>query len=118
MGGANWEEVWGTYVASKAVKVADDGDDSKIGVDDYEVKGFLPKPCIVPNFGMGGACGWPLGFNNSELPWNSMWNQSVGDSVLPGLPPAGPPSACYEQACPGYSCSNSSPVVPMPRPCS
>ncbi len=118
MGGANWEEVWGKYVASKAVTVADDGDDSKIGVDDYEVKGFLPKPCIVPNFGMGGACGWPLGFNNSKLPFNSLWNQSVGDSVLPGLPPAGPPSACYQQACPGYSCSNSSPVVPMPRPCS
>lgn len=47
-----------------------------------------------------------------------MWNQSVGESVLPGLPPAGPPSACYAQACAGFSCSNSSPVVPMPRPCS
>lgn len=118
MGGANWEEVWGTYVASPQVTIVSAGDDHDIGVNATEVKGFLPKPCIVPEFGMGDSCGWPLGFNTSLLPWNSLWNQSVGESVLPGLPPAGPPSACYSQACPGYTCSNSSPIVPMPQPCS
>ena len=116
-GGANWKEVWSLYAAAKTVVVADAGNPSKIGVNDTEVKGFLPRPCIVPSFGMGGSCGWPLGSNVSKLPWLSMWNQSVGESVLPGLPPMGPPSACYEQACPGYTCSNTSGIVPMPRPC-
>ena len=117
MGGANWEEVWQTYVAAPSIVVADAGDPTKIAVNYTEVKGFLPKPCIVPDFGMGAACGWPLGYNISTLPFNSMWNQTVGDSVLPGLPPSGPPSACYLQACPGFSCSNSSPIIPMPQPC-
>ena len=116
-GGANWKEVWSLYAAAKTVVVSDAGDPTKIGLNDTEVKGFLPRPCIVPNFGMGGSCGWPLGANVSKLPWVSMWNQSVGESVLPGLPPMGPPSACYEQACPGYTCSNTSGIVPMPTPC-
>lgn len=77
MGGANWEEVWQTYVASKAVTVADNGDDAKINVTDYEVKGFLPKPCIVPNFGMGDACGWPLGYNNSLCVYPAPQNKSA-----------------------------------------
>jgi hypothetical protein len=116
-GGANWKEVWALYAAAKTIVVVDAGDPTKIGVNDTEVKGFLPRPCIVPNFGMGSSCGWPLGANVSRLPSVSMWNQSVGESVLPGLPPMGPPSACYEQACPGYTCSNESSVVPMPEPC-
>lgn len=116
-GGANWQEVWATFMG-KSVVVQDKGDPAKIGPDDYEVKGFLPRPCIVPGFGMGGACGWPLGFNNSLLPVTSLWNQSVGESVLPGLPPRGPPGACYLQACPGFACANTSPIVPMPHPCS
>ena len=116
-GGANWAEVWATYAAAPAVAVADAGDDAKIAVGFPEVKGFLPKPCIVPDFGMGDSCGWPLGTNLSALPWVSLWNQSVGESVLPGLPPAGPPSACYSQACPGFTCSNTSAIVPMPMPC-
>ncbi len=59
-----------------------------------------------------------LALQVSTLPWVSLWNQSVGESVLPGLPPSGPPDACYLQACPGYSCSNTSPIVPLPHPCS
>jgi hypothetical protein len=116
-GGANWSSVWADYVTATTINIRDDGDASKINVTDYEVEGFLPRPCIVPNFGMGDACGWPLGFNISKLPWNSMWNQSVSDSVLPGLPPSGAPSACLQQACPEYACSPYSSVVPMPEPC-
>ena len=115
-GGANWADVWRTFMGASVV-VQDLGDPHKINITDYEVKGFLPRPCIVPAFGMGSSCGWPLGYNGS-LPWVSMWNQSVGESVLPGLPPSGPPAACTLQACPGYACSTTSPVVPMPHPCS
>ncbi len=117
-GGANWTAEWAQFIASPAVAVEDKGDDSKIAPGDYEVPGFLPKPCIVPQFGMGSACGWPLGSNVSRLPFNSLWNSSVGESVLPGLPPSGPPSACFLQACPGYECLNTSGINPMPRPCS
>jgi hypothetical protein len=116
-GGANWRDVWVTFAASAAVTVLDAGNHSDIGVGAFEVKGFLPRPCIVPDFGMGDACGWPLNFNSSALPFNSLWNQSVGESVLPGLPPAGPPSACFAQACPGFACSADSPIVPEPHPC-
>ena len=96
--------------------VQDAGDAAKINVTDPEVKGFLPRPCIVPAFGMGSSCGWPLGYNGT-LPWVSLWNQSVGESVLPGLPPSGPPASCTQQACPGYACTKDSPIVPMPHPC-
>jgi len=116
-GGANWALVWADYVSPSTITVRDDGDQSKINVTDYEVEGFLPRPCIVPNFGMGDSCGWPLGFNISKLPWNSMWNQTVGESVLPGLPPSGIPSSCLLQACEDYSCSPYSSVIPMPQPC-
>jgi hypothetical protein len=116
-GGADWAGAWAAYVAADPVVVRDDGDGHNINVTDYEVEGFLPKPCIVPGFGMGDACGWPLGFNISLLPWNSLWNQSVGESVLPGLPPSGAPSACLQQACEDYECSPYSPIVPMPEPC-
>lgn len=116
-GGANWREVWSTYVASPAVVVADAGDPNNINASALEVKGFLPRPCIVPNFGMGDACGWPLNTSSSALPWVSLWNQSVGESVLPGLPPNGPPQSCTQQACPGYECSTDSPIVPEPHPC-
>ena len=117
-GGADWREIWATYVQQPAVVVADAGNHSNIDVGAFEVKGFLPRPCIVPGFGMGSSCGWPLNFSTAALPWTSLWNQSVGDSVLPGLPPAGPPSACFEQACEGYSCTADSPIVPEPHPCS
>ena len=117
-GGANWRETWQRFVASPVVDVVDAGNASDIGPNVSEAKGFLPRPCIVPGFGMGDACGWPLGFDTSQLPFNSLWNQSVSESVLPGLPPSGPPSMCFEQACPGYSCSATSPIVPMPHPCS
>jgi hypothetical protein len=118
-GGADWASAWAAFVAppSGTVTVLDAGDPMKINVSDYEVLGFLPRPCIVQGFGMGDSCGWPLGFNVSLLPWNSMWNQTVAESVLPGLPPSGPPSACLQQACPGYECSPYSSIVPMPEPC-
>ena len=116
-GGADWSTIWSDYVSPQTINVRDDGNVSKINVTDYEVEGFLPRPCIVPNFGMGDSCGWPLGFNISKIPWNSMWNQSVANSVLPGLPPSGSPSECLEQACPDYACSPYSSVVPMPEPC-
>jgi hypothetical protein len=116
-GGANWAAAWRAYVAADPIIVRDDGDPAKVNVTDYEVEGFLPKPCIIPAFGMGDACGWPLGVNISKLPWTSLWNQSVRDSVLPGLPPSGPPSACLQQACEDYACSPYSSVVPMPEPC-
>ena len=115
-GGANWSDVWATFVAPATLTVQDRGDPSKIGVNDTEVQGFLPLPCIVPMFGMGSACGWPLGAADIG-PWTSLWNQSVADSVLPGLPPSGAPNSCTEQACAGYSCSPDSPIVPMPTPC-
>lgn len=116
-GGANWKEIWDTYVSSPVIGVQDKGNLSDIGPNAYEVQGFLPRPCIVPGFGMGDACGFPLGYNISHLPWVSMWNQSVGESVLPGLPPSGPPATCTQQACPGYTCSTTSPIDPMPQPC-
>jgi hypothetical protein len=118
-GGADWASIWGAYVASPVVTVRDEGksDPASLNASAYEVPGFLPKPCIIPFFGQGGYCGWPLGTNTSELPWVSLWNQSLSDSVLPGLPPAGPPSSCTEQACAGFSCAQTSPVVPEPHPC-
>ena len=117
-GGANWSEVWSRFAAADRVVVQDLGNASNIGPNVFEVKGFLPRPCILPNAGMGNACGWPLGFNVSLLPFNSLWNQSVGESVLPGLPPSGAPESCTSQACPGYFCETTSPVIPMPHPCS
>jgi hypothetical protein len=119
-GGANWAAIWAAYVAAPAVVVRDDGadDPASLNVTAFEVAGFLPKPCIVPYFGQGGFCGWPLGFNVSDLPWVSLWNQSLSTSVLPGLPPSGAPSACVQQACAGYTCSPVSPIVPEPHPCS
>ena len=116
-GGADWASAWAAFVAPASIAVRDAGDPAKVNVSDYEVEGFLPRPCIVPGFGMGDACGWPLGFNISDLPWNSMWNQTVSESVLPGLPPSGSPAACLQQACPDYACSPYSPIVPMPEPC-
>ena len=116
-GGADWAAAWAAYVSPSSIVVRDDGDPARVNVSDYEVEGFLPRPCIVPGMGMGDACGFPLGTNVSKLPWTSMWNQSVGESVLPGLPPSGAPSACLQQACAEYACSPYSPIVPMPEPC-
>ena len=118
-GGANWQAAWDTYVAAKEVVVLDAGagDPASLNASAYEVPGFLPKPCIIPFFGQGGYCGWPLGFNTTALPWVSLWNQSLSTSVLPGLPPRGAPGTCVQQACPGYECSSTSPVVPEPHPC-
>ena len=118
-GGANWAGIWARYVASPVVEVADagKGDPASLNASAYEVPGFLPKPCIVPFFGQGGYCGWPLGTNVSALPWVSLWNQSLSASVLPGLPPSGVPGVCVQQACPGYECSVDNPVVPEPHPC-
>lgn len=119
LGGANWSAVWQAYVASTVINVTDTGVDtpSGINVTAYEVPGFLPKPCIVPFFGQGGNCGWPLGTNTSALNWVSLWNQTTGQAVLPGLPPSGLPQTCTQQACPGYQCSETSGIVPDPRPC-
>lgn len=118
-GGANWASVWATYIASPTITVRDDGknDPASLNASTYEVPGFLPKPCIIPFFGQGGNCGWPLGTNVSTLPWVSLWNQSLSESVLPGLPPSGPPSSCVDQACAGYTCSETNPVIPEPHPC-
>lgn len=116
-GGANWAEVWTTFIATPNIVVQDAGNHSAINVTDIEVQGFLPRPCIVPNFGLGSACGWPLGTPTPDLNWVSMWNQSLGESVLPGLPPSGAPASCTQQACEAYECITTSPVVPMPEPC-
>jgi hypothetical protein len=116
-GGADFATVWRTYVASPQVTVRDDGNLSDINVTAYEVPGFIPRPCIVPYFGQSGNCGWPLGTNTSTLDWVSLWNSSTSNAVFPGLPPSGPPSSCTQQACPGYVCSETSGIVPDPRPC-
>jgi hypothetical protein len=118
-GGADWAGAWAAYAAAPVVTVLDAGarDPAALNASAYEVRGFLPRPCIVPFFGQGGFCGWPLGTNVSALPWVSLWNQSLSESVLPGLPPSGAPASCVDQACPGYACSPQSPVVPEPHPC-
>lgn len=85
------------------------------------IAGYLPRPCIVGQFGLGGYCGYPLGTNQSYLDtqFNSFWNQSQGNSVLPGLPPSssGPDASCSLQACPGWECNVTSPTIPAPQPC-
>jgi hypothetical protein len=120
LGGANWTEVWSTYVTGGAagiVLVQDALPNVHLNATAYEPPGYLPRPCIVGEF-IGNYCGYPLGTNTTLLDWNSLWNQTVYESVLPGLPPRSSPAGCTLQTCPGYpTCNTSSPIVPMPHPC-
>jgi hypothetical protein len=121
LGGANWTDVWSSFVSppSGVIVVQDVLGAVALNSTAYEPKGYLPRPCLVPNMGMGDSCGWPLGFNTSDLDWNALWNSSIYDSVLPGLPPSGPPSSCFEQTCEGFApCLPNSSTIPMPTPCS
>ncbi len=133
-GGANWTRAWAAFVAPPgggAVAVADALPGVHLNASAYEPEGYLPRPCIVGQFNIGGFCGWPLGTNASTVArgWNSLWNQTVFESVLPGLPPsaASPAAAaaaaagtplCVLQTCPGFDpCNTTSPIIPMPDPC-
>jgi hypothetical protein len=115
-GGADWATAWAAYVSSSVITVQDNPTTS-LNSTAYEVQGFLPRPCIVGQFGLGDYCGYPLNTSFNDMNWVSFWNSSQGTAVLPGLPPAGPPSACLLQACPGYTCQTTSPIIPMPNPC-
>ncbi len=122
-GGANWTDTWAQYVspASGVVTVRDALPDVHLNASAYEPLGYLPRPCIVGGF-IGDYCGWPLGTNHSivDQGFNSFWNGSIYNSVLPGLPPsAGAGNAtCLLQACPGYPpCNTTAPTTPMPHPC-
>ncbi len=121
-GGANWTDVWETFVAppngGKLVVQDVLGPGVYLNATAHEPRGYLPRPCIIDGLNLGNYCGWPLGFNTSLLPWNSMWNQTLYTSVLPGLPPSGPQDTCYEQTCPGFApCNATAPIDPMPNPC-
>lgn len=122
LGGANWTLVWSTFVnpSDKIIHVQDTLPNVHLNGTAYEPQGYLPRPCIVGQFGLGNYCGYPLGTNMSTLDkdWNSFWNQSVGISVLPGLPPVSTPQECVLQTCPGYdACNISNPIIPMANPC-
>ena len=120
LGGANWTEVWRSFVsppAGEPVVVQDMLPGVHLNATAYEPAGYLPRPCIVGEF-IGNYCGYPLGTPVPNGDWNSMWNQSVFESVLPGLPPGGPPTACFQQTCPGFPpCNATAPIVPVPHPC-
>jgi len=120
LGGANVSDVWARYVASPAITVQDVAVPANGSEANYEPAGFLPRPCIAgeTGYGMGRYCGWPLGTNWTVIGrgWNGLWNQTPAESVLPGLPPQ-VPSVCTLQACPGWQCSPTSPIIPMPQPC-
>lgn len=120
-GGANWTEVWSSFVSppNKVIVVNDALPNVHLNSTAYEPQGYLPRPCIVGQFGLGGYCGYPLGTNMSVVgkDFNSLWNGTQANSVLPGLPPSGPASGCTLQACPGWECNTTSPTFPQPHPC-
>lgn len=116
-GGANWTDVWSTFVSTSTLVVQDALPGVHLNGTAAEPKGYLPRPCIVGQFGLGGYCGYPLGTNSSmwDKDWNSFWNGTQGNSVLPGLPPS--QASCTLQACPGWTCNTTAPTIPQPQPC-
>lgn len=99
-GGADWKTVWKTFVSATSIKV-DDNSPNNINRADVQVQGFLPRPCIVGQFNLGGICGYDLSVNVTSLTVNEIISQSLYDSILPGLPPSG---NCTAQGCPGTAC--------------
>jgi len=121
LGGANWKLVWETFInpPNKIIQVQDALPNIHLNGTAYEPQGYLPRPCIVGQF-IGNYCGYPLGTNLSVIgkDWNSLWNQTVYESVLPGLPPSSAPDQCVLQTCPGYEpCNTTNPIIPMANPC-
>ena len=67
---------------------------------------------------LGSSVAWQREFGFEDTLVDASGLPVGGAFGLPGLPPRGPPGACYLQACPGFACVNTSPIVPMPHPCS
>jgi hypothetical protein len=108
LGGANWRMIWRQYVATKNINVAD-VDPGKIAPTDPQPQGFLPRPCIVGDFGIGKMCGYDLNINVENLKYNVFASQELNAATLPGLPPLG---SCNEQGCDGYNCTLQAGVCP------
>jgi len=99
-GGANWKLVWSTFVSVNSIRVNDVGS-GNIAREAYQQQGFLPRPCIVGTFNLGGICGYDLSVNVNTLSYTDIIAQSLYDSILPGLPPKG---NCTDQGCEGIPC--------------
>jgi hypothetical protein len=101
-GGADWKQVWATFVTPTSIKVQDiDPDQKTIAVNYPQLAGFLPRPCIVPGFNLNDVCGYDLNTDVTTIPVNDLITQSLYVSFLPGLPPRG---NCSAQGCPTYTC--------------
>eukprot|EP01124_Arcella_intermedia_P029203 TRINITY_DN6109_c0_g1_i1.p1 TRINITY_DN6109_c0_g1~~TRINITY_DN6109_c0_g1_i1.p1 ORF type:complete len:526 (+),score=81.68 TRINITY_DN6109_c0_g1_i1:13-1590(+) len=99
-GGAPWRLVWSTFVASSTIEV-NDMTPNNISKASYQPMGFLPRPCIVGEFNLGGLCGYDLATGIETINYADIISQSLYDSILPGLPPLG---HCGGQGCAGYPC--------------
>ena len=88
-GGANWRNVWQTFVSNPNPKVLDITNGIQLQPTDMEQAGYLPRPCIMGNYNLGKFCGYDLETNVSQLSYLNFSSQSIYSSILPGLPPNG-----------------------------
>ena len=103
-GGADWQTVWKTFIASEKIIVEDAANGTVLSANDLQMQGYLPRPCIIGDFNLGNICGYDLSSNidPSSISVTDIASQSIYSSMLPGLPPKGD---CENQGCLGYSCA-------------
>eukprot|EP01083_Nonionella_stella_P250962 866412_1 len=103
-GGADWMNVWETFVSATMIEVMDTlgPKGSFLAPGSNEPAGFLPRPCIMGNFNVANNCGWTLGVDIDSLNVSSFDAQTLYYAFLPGLPPN---SNCSLQGCPGHPCN-------------
>ena len=102
-GGADWKNVWGTFVSSQSPQVQDDTNGETLAPDETEDAGYLPRPCIQGEYNIGDICGWDEDISTTSgiITVYNLTNQSIYDGFLPGLPPNG---TCSAQGCANIEC--------------
>ena len=100
-GGADWQTVWETFISNDDIVVEDAADGAFLTSDEYQDEGYLPRPCIMGDYNLGGICGYDLEDRLSSIAVSDITSQSMYDSILPGIPPNG---SCTDQGCPGTTC--------------
>ena len=74
---------------------------SFIGPNVLQPKGYLPRPCIMGDYGFQNNCAWDLSTNVDTLTVDDFDKQTLSDVYLPGMPPL---NNCSNQGCPGFTC--------------
>ena len=104
-GGAPWQLIWSNYINTDTINVLSTQTDSNtinVSPNVMEIKGYLPRPCIMGNYNIGNHCGFSYNTSILSLPYTDFNGQSAYSVILPGLPSIN--NDCTKQGCPTINC--------------